>query len=109
MLGSSAGHAVDLAAQELVLRVAGLLESDTDLIVLPAHGRGEPWTTLGLMGHGRDHEGCTRLWMLGLGPDFLPGRVLETRPQLIDVAPTVARLLGLDFPCRGRVLEGALA
>ncbi len=95
---------------ELVFLLWQRVGPDTDLIVLPAHGRTDHGETRwGFMGHGRDDEGCTRLWMLGLGPDFVAGRVLERRGQLIDVAPTIARLLGLDFPCRGRVLEGFLS
>ncbi len=86
------------------------LGPDTDLIVLPVHGRADHGETRwGFIGHGRDDEGCSRLWMLGLGPDFVEGRVLERRGQLIDVAPTIARLLRLDFPCRGRVLEEFLS
>ena len=55
------------------------------------------------MGHGREDEGCTRLWMLALGPDFAAGRLVEKRAQLIDVAPTIAGILGFDFPSRGQV------
>lgn len=97
-------------ADELVLLLWKRMGPDTDLLVLPVHGRANHGETRwGFMGHGRDDEGCTRLWMLGLGPDFAAGRVLQERAQLIDVAPTLARLLSLDFPCRGRVLEEALS
>ena len=94
-------------ADELVWRLWQRLEADgrTDLLVLPAHGRAEPGQTRwGFMGHGREDEGCTRLWMLALGPDFAAARTVERRAQLIDVAPTIARILGFDFPSRGRVL-----
>jgi hypothetical protein len=99
-------------ADELVWRLWQWLEPDglTDLLVFPAHGRAEPGQTRwGFMGHGREDEGCTRLWMLALGPDFAAGRTVEKRAQLIDVAPTIARVLGFDFPSRGRVLAEAFA
>jgi arylsulfatase A-like enzyme len=47
--------------------------------------------------------------MLGIGPDFAAGRVVDKRARLIDVAPTLAHLLGLDFRSRGRVIPEALA
>ena len=97
-------------ADELVFRLWQRLGPETDLVVLPVHGRADHGETRwGFMGHGRDDEGSTRLWMLALGPDFAAGRRVERRAQLIDVAPTIARLFGLDFSCRGRVLEEALA
>ena len=95
-------------ADELVWMLWQRLEADgrTDLLVFPAHGRAEPGQTRwGFMGHGREDEGCTRLWILALGPDFEAGRTVERRAQLIDVAPTIARILGFDFPSRGRVLR----
>lgn len=97
---------------ELVWRLWQRLEPDglTDLLVLPAHGRADHGQTRwGFMGHGREDEGCTRLWMLALGPDFAAGRAVEKRAQLIDVAPTIARILGFDFRSRGRVLDGLFA
>jgi hypothetical protein len=86
------------------------LPPETDLVVLPVMGRADHGQTRwGFMGHGREDEGCARLWMLGLGPDFPAGRVVERRARLIDVAPTIAHLLGLAFRSRGRVLQEALA
>ena len=99
-------------ADELVWRLWQRLAEDgrTDLLVLPAHGRGDHGQTRwGFMGHGREDEGCTRLWMLALGPDFAPGRILEKRARLIDVTPTIARILGLPFRSRGRVIDEMFA
>ena len=39
VLGSDAGHAVDLTAQELVLRVAGFLESEVVRVAVAVQGR----------------------------------------------------------------------
>jgi hypothetical protein len=98
-------------ADELLARIWERLraEGDSDLVVVPLHGRcdhGE--TRWGFRGHGRDDEGCARLWMLALGPDFPAGRVVDRPARLVDVAPTVAHLLGLEFRSRGRVLREAL-
>jgi hypothetical protein len=97
---------------ELVFRLWQRLSGDgrTDLLVLPIHGRGSHGETRwGFASHGRSDPGCTSLWLLALGPDFAAGPVVEQRAQLIDVAPTIARLLGFDFPARGRVLAEGLA
>jgi hypothetical protein len=97
-------------ADELVHRLWQRLPPDTDLLVLSVLGRGDHGQTRwGFMGHGREDEGCARLWMLGIGPDFAAGRVVDKRARLIDVAPTLAHLLGLDFRSRGRVIPEALA
>ena len=99
-------------ADELVWRLWQRLERDgrTDLLVLPVHGRADHGQTRwGFSGHGREDEGCTRLWMLALGPDLASGRIVEKRARLIDVAPTIARILNLHFSCRGRVLEEVFA
>jgi len=99
-------------ADELVWRLWQRLApaGGTDLLVLPAHGRADHGQTRwGFMGHGREDEGCSQVWMLALGPDFAAGRTVEGRAQLIDVAPTIARILGLDFASRGRVLEEVFA
>lgn len=97
-------------ADELLLRVCERLGPDTDFLILPLHGRADHGATRwGFMGHGRHDEGCSRLWLLALGPDFAAGRRVEARASLIDLAPTLAWLLGFAFPCRGRVLKEAVA
>lgn len=97
-------------ADELVFRIWQRLGPDADLLVLPPLGRAEHGETRwGFMGHGRDDAGCSRLWLLALGPDFAAGRVRERRAQLVDVAPTLARLMGFAFASRGRVLEELFA
>lgn len=99
-------------ADELTWRLWQRLEAEgqTDLLVLPALGRAEHGQTRwGFMGHGREDEGCSRVWMLALGPDFAAGRIVEKRAQLIDVAPTIAWILGFSFPSAGRVLREAFA
>jgi hypothetical protein len=99
-------------ADELVFRLWERLSRDgrSDLLVLSAHGRADHGQTRwGFMGHGRDDEGSARLWLLALGPDFAPGRVLEQEARLIDVAPTIAHILGIEFPARGRVLRELFA
>jgi hypothetical protein len=97
---------------ELVFRLWERLSADgrTHLLVLPIHGRANHGETRwGFASHGRNDAGCTALWLLALGPDFAPGRVVDRQAQLIDVAPTLARLLDVDLPARGRVLEEGFA
>ena len=58
--------------------------------------------------HGFHPDFGPRPFFLGLGPAFKKGAVLE-HGQLIDGAPTYARILGADLPeAQGRVLEELL-
>jgi len=59
--------------------------------------------------HGSFSRTDTHISLMARGPDFKPG-MLDTLPTAnVDIAPTVARILGLSMPdVQGRVLEEAL-
>ena len=61
--------------------------------------------------HGSLSKYELRSVLLGVGPSFKPGVKLETPSGIIDVAPTVLRILGItsDTKMEGRVLVEALA
>lgn len=78
----------------------------TDLFITHDHGRhdGENFTQ-----HGDDCAGCRHVALLALGPDIKAGVEISSGGELIDVAPTVAELLGFDLPdARGRLLSELL-
>lgn len=49
------------------------------------------------MEHGDNCEGCQKISFLALGPDVRKSRVIENRYTLVDIAPTVARLLQFEM------------
>lgn len=82
----------------------------TTLFVTSDHGRhGDEFQ--GFQNHGLSlDDGCRIVPLLALGPDFAAGRQLSTRRMLIDIAPTVAELLGFKMPlAQGRVMHELFA
>ncbi len=64
----------------------------TTLLVTNDHGRHLDGIDGGWMEHGDNCAGCEQIFLLALGPDFRKGEV-AARYTLVDIAPTVARLL----------------
>lgn len=82
-----------------------LYKDKTTMIVLSEHGRHD----YDFQWHGDDCMGCRRLPFLVLGPDTKRDCIVSTRGDIIDVAPTIATLLGFSMPLsRGRVLREML-
>ena len=81
----------------------------TALLVTTDHGRHlldveDKWVS-----HGCSCRGCRRSFLLAVGPGIREGLVSEEFYSSLDLAPTVAHLLGLPFPYhRGRVLTEIL-
>ncbi|MHC4250869.1 MAG: alkaline phosphatase family protein [Planctomycetota bacterium] len=87
------------------------LESDpfyarkTTLFVTNDHGRHDDKHG-GYRNHGCKCEGCRRLTLVAVGPDFVRGKVFYDPAEQVDLAPTVGALLGFDAPeAKGRVLR----
>jgi predicted AlkP superfamily pyrophosphatase or phosphodiesterase len=70
----------------------------TTLIITTDHGRHLDTVDNGWVDHGDDCEGCQRIFLLALGPDFRKGGFVETKYTLVDISATVAPMLGLAFP-----------
>ncbi|MHC4504364.1 MAG: alpha-L-fucosidase, partial [Planctomycetota bacterium] len=86
------------------------LESDpfyagkTTLLVTNDHGRHDDKHG-GFRNHGCSCEGCRRLTLVAVGPDFARGKIITEPAEQIDLAPTVGVLLGFDVPeAEGRTL-----
>jgi arylsulfatase A-like enzyme len=77
----------------------------TTLLVTNDHGRHDDENG-GFRSHGCECEGCRRLTLVAVGPDFARGKKIEAPAEQIDLAPTVGALLGFDVPqAKGRVLR----
>jgi predicted AlkP superfamily pyrophosphatase or phosphodiesterase len=77
----------------------------TVLFVTNDHGRHPDGHKDGFVNHGDDCPGCHKIELLAMGPGFAPGAVVAEHHHQIDIAVTVARILGFELPgSAGRVL-----
>lgn len=77
----------------------------TTLILTADHGRHEDHDRRAFGEHQGTCDGCREIIMFVAGPDTPPGLVSSRRVYQADVAPTVARLMGLSLPeATGRVM-----
>ncbi len=83
---------------------------DTSLLVVGTdHGRHLDGIDVGWIDHGDACVGCRKTFLMFVGPGVRQGVSSDGAVSLLDVAPTVAHLMGLEFPyARGRVLVQAL-
>ncbi|MDP2727646.1 MAG: sulfatase-like hydrolase/transferase [Dehalococcoidia bacterium] len=77
----------------------------TTLIITNDHGRSDrDWRV-----HGDDTEGSHRIMLLALGPKIREGYISDRERSLIDVVPTIERLIGCPMPdAQGQVMEEVL-
>ena len=77
----------------------------TSLFITNDHGRHAEGHLTGYVGHGDDCPSCHHIQLLALGPDFKKGAVIDTHRGQIDLAATVAEILGVKLPAgKGTVL-----
>ncbi len=82
-----------------------LYRDRTTLLVIPEMGRDGDISGNGFANHRSGDESCRRLWMLALGAGVPVGTASERPVQSIDIAPTVAKILGFKMPeCEGKPL-----
>jgi hypothetical protein len=118
-----AGHSGDSLAY-----VQGIVESDnhvkqlwdfiqsneyyknkTTMIITNDHGRHTPGHLDGFISHGDDCAGCRHIEFLALGPGFKKNYISTTAYSQIDIAPTIAYLLGFKMPFgNGKVMKDLL-
>ena len=70
----------------------------TTLIVVPEMGRDGDFSGNGFANHRSGDESCRRLWLLAAGAGVPRGLVSDRPIRTLDVAPTVARVLGFKMP-----------
>ncbi len=118
----AAGHTGDTSrylssirqADSLIFELWKLLRNDpqyrgsTTLIITSDHGRHDERHG-GWFSHGCPCHGCRHVLFLAIGPDMKVDTVIDDRADQIDIAPTVASLLGFPMPfARGRALTAML-
>ena len=82
----------------------------TALFVTNDHGRHLDGVKDGFKNHGDDCEGCRHIQLLAIGPDFAAGLVSDEPAGQIDLAVTIADMLGLAIPAsEGRVMSELFA
>lgn len=80
-------------------------KNQTALFITNDHGRHIDGRLDGFISHGDECSGCRHISLLAMGPDFKKGKELDTPAGQIDIAVTVAEILGLKIPnSPGRVL-----
>ncbi len=78
----------------------------TTLFVTNDHGRHLDNVRNGFISHGDFCEGCLHINLFAIGPDFQAGITINEHRELIDLAPTIARLLQINsFEFRGEILH----
>jgi hypothetical protein len=77
----------------------------TTLIVVPELGRDSDVAGNGFANHRSGDESCRRVWLVALGAGVPKGAGTQRPIRTMDVAPTVARILGFKMvECEGRPL-----
>lgn len=78
----------------------------TTVFITSDHGRHLDGVNGGFSNHGDDCEGCQRIGMLAIGPDFEPGKIVETDYGQIDIPATIARMLHFNMRhSKGRSMQ----
>jgi hypothetical protein len=85
-----------------------LYRDRTTLLVIPEVGRDGDIHGNGFANHRSGDESCRRVWLLILGTGVPRGTGSERPITHLDVAPSVAKILGVKMECEGKPL-GELA
>lgn len=82
-------------------------KNTTTLFVTNDHGRHSDGWKSGFVNHGDTCDGCRHINLYAFGPDFKKDVVLNERYLQVDIAPTIAELLGFAMPhSEGKVMKG---
>jgi len=77
----------------------------TTLLVVPEMGRDSDVAGNGFANHRSGDESCRRVWLVALGAGVPKGTGTERPIRTLDVAPTVANILGFRMAeCEGKAL-----
>ncbi len=91
------------------LQADPVYQDNSVLVITTDHGRHLDGISSGWKSHGCQCEGCRKGFLMMLGPGIQQNVVSDTPCSFLDLAPTVAHLMGLSFPYhRGRVLTEVL-
>jgi arylsulfatase A-like enzyme len=74
------------------------MKNKTTLFITNDHGRHNNGHKNGFVSHGDFCSGCRKISLLAIGPDFAKNKIVFSKHQIIDIAPTVAELLHFSVP-----------
>ncbi len=108
----AAGHASDWpgyisgieATDDYIYQLWNMIQNDpvykdnTTIFVTSDHGRHLDGWSSGFISHGDGCEGCRRMILYAAGPDFKQKQIRTEPREQIDIAATVAELLGFSMP-----------
>lgn len=78
----------------------------TTLIVTNDHGRHTAGYLDGFISHGDNCNGCKHVEFFAMGPDFKQNYISSTPYEQIDIASTIAELMGFSIPTSdGKVMK----
>lgn len=82
------------------------MKNKTTLLITNDHGRHLDGHKNGFVNHGDNCEGCRKISLLAIGPDFKRNLRLSTPAETIDISATIAELLQFQMKTtKGRVLQ----
>ena len=87
------------------IQADSVMKDKTTLFVTNDHGRHLDHVKNGFVSHGDKCEGCTKISLIGIGPDFKSGVEVNRPYHLLDVNATAAELLHINMPtAKGSVI-----
>lgn len=81
----------------LFLQNDSIYRDVTTLIVTNDHGRHNDGVRDGFISHGDFCEGCVHINLYAAGPDLQSDIVLNQPREAVDLAPTIAELMGFEY------------
>ncbi len=81
-------------------------KNQTTLIVTNDHGRHTAGHKDGYVSHADDCDGCRHIELFAMGPDFKENYISNQSYDQIDIASTIAELMGFEIPtAKGKVIQ----
>ena len=91
------------------LQANPVYQDSSVVMVATDHGRHNEDVLTAWRDHGCSCSGCRQCFLLAIGPGIREGFESDEAASLLDIAPTIAYLMDLDFPYhRGRILDEML-
>lgn len=100
----------DQTALELwnLIQADSIFKDKTTLFITNDHGRHLDGHKDGFISHGDNCEGCRKMYLVALGPDFKTNTVLNNMYEQIDISKTIAEMLHFSFPISNGVVMNEL-
>ena len=87
------------------IQADSVMKDKTTLFITNDHGRHLDGVKDGYVSHGDKCSGCTKISLIGIGPDFKRGVEIDRPYHLLDVNATAAELLHVKMPtARGSII-----